>query len=205
MTIESIIGCTVADGGFGSRPYTLRRRAESQEGTRRRIVEAAVSLHRSEGPARTTISAIAQLAGVQRHTVYRHFPQEAALFQACAGHFLASHPPPNPSDWVRIEDPAERLRTGLEDLYSYYERNHQMIANVLRDSAFVPVGAGFRALHGAATKALLLSHPSGRRSPDFTDAVRLSTDFRAWQALVQGSELSAGEAADLMFRMLSCL
>lgn len=202
---ESIIGCTVPDAGSSSRRYTLRRRAESQEATRLRIVEAAVSLHRSEGPARTSISAIAELAGVQRHTVYRHFPQETALFRACAAHFLAGHPPPNPTDWAQIEDPGERLRRGLGELYSYYEANHQMIANVLRDSAVVAVGAGFRSLHAAASDALRSSHPSGRQSPAFAIAVRLATDFRAWQAFGPPGTVTPAEAADLMCRMLACL
>lgn len=195
----------MADGGSGSRSYTLRRRADSQEATRRRIVEATVQLHRSAGPAHTTISAIAQVAGVQRHTVYRHFPHETALFQACAAHFLATQPPPDPDAWAGIESPSERMRTGLEALYSYYEANQQMIANVLRDSALVPVGAGFRALHAAASNALLLSHPSGRPPPAFAIGVRLATDFRTWQALGPPSALSPRESADLMLRMLTCL
>lgn len=191
--------------GSSSRPYTLRRRAESQDATRGRIVEATVSLHQSEGPARTTISAIAKLAGVQRHTVYRHFPDESALLKACSGHFLAGHPPPDVRGWARVEDPIERLRAGLEQLYSYYDANEQMIANVLRDSAVVPVGAGFRALHTAATAALTAgSRPRGE-GPVFATAVRLATDFRTWQVLSSGSDLSPGEGAELMCRMLGCL
>ena len=120
-------------------------------------------------------------------------------------HYLAAHPPPNPSDWAGIEDPSERLRAGLEGLYSYYEANQQMMANVLRDSAVMPVGAGFRALHAAASEALALSHPSGRQPAAFAVAVRLATDFRVWQALGPPSDLSPAEAAGLMSRMLTCL
>jgi len=93
----------------------------------------------------------------------------------------------------------------LEELYRYYEANQQMIANVLRDSAIMPVGAGFRALQAAAAGALLAGHPTGREAPGYADAVRLATDFRAWQAMASPSALSPGEAADLMGRMLTCL
>ena len=191
--------------GSGSRTYTLRRRAALQEATRQRIIEATVSLHRSRGPARTTISAIAELAGVQRHTVYRHFPEEAALFKACAGHFLASHPPPDVGEWAGVEDFEERLRLGLEQLYSYYHSNNQMISNVLRDSAVVPVGAGFRALHSAAADALLPGRHGSGQSHAFTTALRVATDFRTWQALSAESDLSPRDAAALMCRMLACL
>lgn len=191
--------------GSTARPYTLRRRADNQAATRRRIVEATVSLHRSEGPARTTISAIAKLAGVQRHTVYRHFPEESALFKACAGHFLAAHPPPDVGSWAMVEDPQKRLRVGLEELYAYYAANAEMIANVLRDSALVPVGTGFRALHSAATAALAPQSRPRSHSPDFATAVRVATDFRTWQVLSSGSDLSPGQGAELMCRMLGCV
>jgi AcrR family transcriptional regulator len=190
---------------MSSRPYTLRRRAESQEATRRRILDATSELHRTTGPARTTISAIAEMAGVQRHTVYRHFPEEIDLFTACGQHFLAMHPPPNLDDWKRIEDPQKRSRKGLEELYSYFEANQDMIANVLRDSEVVPVGSGFRGLQAAAASALLPSQAADRRGTRLAAALRLATNFWTWQAFAPNSQLSASQAADLMCRMLSCL
>ena len=191
--------------GLKPRAYTLRRRAEKQDATRQRIVEATVDLHRTVGPARTTISAVAERAGVQRHTVYRHFPDDAALFKACAGHFLATQPPPDTSAWATVEDPGARLRLGLTELYSYYAANVQMIASVLRDSAVLPVGGGFRALQSAAFEALVTARTNGRRRPDFTAALRLATDFRAWQALGPSADLSPSETAHLMCRLLDCL
>src|SRR5918996_4055938 len=88
------------------RPYRKRRRAELEDQTRLRITEAAVELHGRVGPARTTISAVADRAGVQRATVYRHFPDEDALFAACSGHWAAMNPSPDPSAWQAIRDPA---------------------------------------------------------------------------------------------------
>src|SRR5438094_9725002 len=112
------------------RRYQLKRRAEQQRETRRRIVEAAVELHRTQGPARTTLSGVARLAGVQRHTVYSHFPQMRDLFMACSGHFGQMHPGPDPARWLEIEDPARRLRRGLNEVYAFYEEVEDMYACV---------------------------------------------------------------------------
>ena len=90
------------------RPYRMKRRAELEEQTRLRITESAVALHEELGPARTSISAVAERAGVRRSTVYRHFPDEEALFAACSSHWRAANPPPDPGAWAAIDDPAER-------------------------------------------------------------------------------------------------
>src|SRR5689334_1200968 len=115
------------------RQYTLKRRADKQQQTRQRIVDAAVHLHSSVGPAATTISAIAEQAGVERLTVYRHFPDEQTLLRACSGKWLADNPPPDPGRWAAIDSPPERLRLALADLYAFYARTESMMANLLRD------------------------------------------------------------------------
>ena len=119
-----------------TRTYTLGRRAEQQAETRRRIVEAAVELHGSIGPALTTLSMVAERAGVQRHTLYAHFPDERSLFMACSGLALERDPLPDSTPWRRIEDRHERLRTGLAAVYGWYERNADLAACVLRDAEF---------------------------------------------------------------------
>jgi AcrR family transcriptional regulator len=184
-----------------TRRYTLHRRAESQEATRRRIVQAAVDLHRTVGPARTTVSAIAARAGVQRHTVYRHFPDEPSLFRACTAHFLGQEPPPDTDSWATVEDFGARLRRGLAELYTYYQRNERMIANVLRDSEVLPVGAGFRTLQSKAATALLRR---GRRRPGrrLMAVVAVATDFQTWRTLVRGG-LGSEDAASAMAEMVS--
>src|ERR671919_461601 len=101
----------------GARQYRKRRRAEHEKRTRERITEAAVKLHGSVGPARTTVSGVAREAGVQRATVYRHFPDEASLFEACTAHYWAANPMPDPAAWKRIPDPAERCRRALAEIY----------------------------------------------------------------------------------------
>src|SRR4051794_30065455 len=128
------------------RKYELRKRAERQEETRRRIVEAAVDLHGTIGPARTTVSAIAERAGVQRHTYYRHFPDDRTLGLACSGLYAERNPMPDPEPWRGIPDPEKRLRRGLEELYAYFERNEPMLSNVTRDAEVDPVTAELAAL-----------------------------------------------------------
>src|SRR2546429_5805679 len=109
------------------RSYRLKKRAERQEETRGRIVEAAVALHSTVGPGRTTVSAIAEKAGVERHTYYRHFPVERDLFSACTGLYMERNPLPDPAAWRTVADPLRRLRRGLTEMYSYYERNEAML------------------------------------------------------------------------------
>ena len=120
------------------RPYRMKRRAELEEQTRRRITESAVALHEELGPAQTSISAIAERAGVRRSTVYRHFPDEEALFAACSSHWRAANPPPDPRSWSSIEDPAERTRTALRELYAFYGSTEAMYVSLLRDEPLVP-------------------------------------------------------------------
>jgi AcrR family transcriptional regulator len=116
-----------------SRAYRMRARAEQVEQTRQRIIHAAVHLHETLGPAATTIAAIAEQAGVTRLTVYRHFPDWEALYQACSSHWMSQHIPPDPDAWASIADPAQRLRAGLTDLYRYYRQGAVMLTQVYRD------------------------------------------------------------------------
>jgi AcrR family transcriptional regulator len=128
-----------------TRKYELKKRADSQTATRARIVEATVELHDTVGPAKTTISAIAQRAGVQRLTVYRHFPDERTLFEACSEHWAAQNPLPDPSEWAALTDPEERLQTALLEIYAFFRMTEGMTGNLLRDLPDSPV------LHEVAT------------------------------------------------------
>ena len=115
------------------RKYTKTRRAQQQDVTREKIVEATVALHEQLGPANTSIKAIAYKAGVQRLTVYRHFPDDTSLFQACTSHYFGQHPPPNMADWTAIEDASERSRTALLAFYRYYRSTEAMLSVAYRD------------------------------------------------------------------------
>ncbi len=122
-----------------TRPYRMQRRAELEEETRRRIAASAAELHEEVGPARTTISGVAERAGVRRSTVYRHFPDEEALFAACSAHWRAANPAPDPSPWPAIEDPAARTATALGELYAFFSRTQGMYESLLRDEPVVPI------------------------------------------------------------------
>ena len=164
-----------------TRSYRMQRRAESQQQTRRRITESAVELHGTLGPSRTSISAVAAHAGVRRSTVYRHFPDEAALFDACSAHWAAANPPPDLGAWSTIESPDERLRVALAELYAFYRRTEPMLDNLFRDETTVPLVqerfAAFRGYFEAARDTLMAGRglrgaarrrtraPSATRSP----------------------------------------
>ncbi len=122
-----------------ARTYTLKKRAESQAQTREKIVEAAVDLHCTVGPAATTLSMIAEKAGVQRHTLYAHFPDERSLFLACSGLAMERDPPPEAAPWRGIAGSTERLRAGLTAIYGWFERNEGQAACVLRDAEIHPL------------------------------------------------------------------
>ena len=185
------------------RPYRLKQRAVEMEETRRRITEAAVRLHGTVGPARTTVSAIAELAGVQRHTVYRHFPTDDALFGACSAHYTEANPWPDVEAWHAIGDPRSRLVHGLDELYGYYERTAPMYSNVLRDldlvDALRPTLAPFSGFLDDATEALAVGWGvRGRRRGVLLAALRHALDFRMWRSLTASDEIGRAEAVELV-------
>ena len=180
------------------RKYELKRRAESQDETRRRIVEATVALHADVGPARTTISAIAERAGVQRLTVYRHFPDERSLLGACSAHWLAADPPPEPAAWAAILDVDERCRTALTELYGWYRREQAMIANVDRDAPTWPALAEIADREPFVAAAVgALARSRGRRKR-VRAALGHAVEFSTWRSLCVGQGLSEAEAAAVM-------
>ncbi len=186
-----------------TRTYRKRRRAEQEAATRLRITEAAVALHGSVGPARTTIKALADTAGVQRATVYRHFPDEESLFLACTSHWSAQNPAPSPDDWLPIADPDERLRVGLADLYTWFKRAEPMLVNSLRDAAFVPAmgpaAAAFDEQFATLHAALVRGRPErGRRRTRVAAAIGHAIAFTSWMSLTRENGLSDSEAIDLM-------
>jgi AcrR family transcriptional regulator len=185
------------------RAYRKRRRAQLEAETRLRITEAAVALHGSVGPARTTISAVAARAGVQRATVYRHFPDENALFAACSSHWLAQHPLPDPAAWAKLEDPDERLLVALGELYEWYERGEYMLERTTRDVALVPAlrpsMEGFRGwLHAAADAILRGRSERGARRRRVRAAVGHALAFETWRSLSSDQGLPRSETIELM-------
>jgi AcrR family transcriptional regulator len=186
-----------------TRRYRKRQRAEQELRTRQAITEAAVKLHGTVGPARTTVSAVADEAGVQRATVYRHFPDEASLFQACSSHYASLHPPPDPSAWAEIRDPARRLRHGLTDIYRWWEDTEDMMSLVLRDAPLVEgmsaaVEAG-RMYLDEVRRILMSGRPGrGKARRRVSAAIGHAVAFSTWQSLVREQALTNAEAVELM-------
>lgn len=189
------------------RRYVMKRRAESEEQTRLRITESAVALHGSVGPARTSMSSIAEHAGVRRSTLYRHFPDEARLFAACSGHWIAANPFPDPGNWAAVDDAEERLGRALRELYAYYRRTQGMMANVLRDEAVVPIVRqlleGYRQYLEAAREVLLRGRrirATARRRT--RAAVGHALAFTTWRSLAVEQGLDDASCAELMCRWI---
>ena len=192
------------------RKYELRRRAERQAETRRRIVEAAVALHETLGPGRTTISDIAARAGVERATVYRHFPDERALFTVCTGHYAALHPRPDPAPWADIADPATRLRTGLAEVYAYHRRTERMSDRAARDLPDAPVLREALAPEFAYWARVRDALAAGWPVPEerralVVAAVGHAVAFPTWRSLVREQGLDEAQAVAAMAAMVRCL
>ena len=187
------------------RKLNLRARALRQSQTRQRITQAAVELHQERGPLRTTITEIALRAGVERLTVYRHFPDEATLHQACQQHFFALHPLPNLALWREVSSFPNRLEVGLSELYEYWEQTHEMFTSVLRDYEVDPErsGAGVVKFMSLACEALLDGEEvSGHRGQMLSAAVGHAVHFYTWRSLVRKEGLTKADAAKMMCEMV---
>jgi AcrR family transcriptional regulator len=184
------------------RRYELRERARRQERTRLRITEAAVELHGTVGPARTTVSAVAKRAGVRRTTVYNHFATDGDLFDACSSHWFTRHPPPDARAWARL-DASGRTGAALCELYAYYRRHEAMLGNVLRDAPLIPaLGAIMEAKWEPALAGMIEAlEPAGALQ---RATIRLALDFATWRCFT-GSGLDDEQAAHLAARLVAAM
>jgi AcrR family transcriptional regulator len=186
------------------RRYELKERARRQAETRQRIVEATVELHTSVGPAQTTISAIAERAGVERHTVYAHFPDERTLVRACSAHWRGQHPRPDVRRWLELDPPEQRLRGVLADVYAWYEDVESDLGVLLRDAPLVP--AHGEAMADTVEAARELADELARGWPR-RKAVRAvighALEFETWRSLVRRQGLSRHQAVEAMLRLVA--
>ena len=197
-------GIVLSEMTENKRKYEMKKRAERQRETRRRIVEATVELHRTRGPVHTTVSEIAKRAGVNRLTVYNHFPNLTDLLRACTRTWTERHPAPDPTPWAQISDPQQRLRTALRELYGFYARTEPMRANVLRDAQTMPELAAL--LEGSvvpylgAVRDLLAEgwEVGEDRRRRLLATIKLAIDFHTWRSLERESGLSGEEAVESM-------
>jgi AcrR family transcriptional regulator len=189
------------------RKYEKKRRAEAEAQTRLRITESAVELHGSLGPAHTSMTAVAEHAGVRRSTLYRHFPDEEALFGACSAHWAAENPPPDVTRWENTADPEERLALALAELYAYYRQAGGMLDKLLRDEATVPMVAklfaSYHQFQALVVEILMRGRRLRGKARDRTRAaIGHAISFRTWQQLTDAEGLDDEEAAELMRRLV---
>jgi len=183
------------------RAYTMRARQEHVDQTRLRITEATVRLHEEVGPAATTVSAVADRAGVTRLTVYRHFPDEEALVGACASHWGALHPPPDPASWLSIDDPERRLRAALLDVYTWARAAAPMMTKIFRDLHGMPTFVGDSLSRQEQDRVTVLAGGfpvAGRKAHRLRTALAHAIAFRTWQSLCLVGQLRDDEAVELM-------
>src|SRR5665811_1409446 len=189
-----------------ARKYDMGKRARRVEETKRKIVEAAIELREQVGPARASFSSIAERAGVERQTYYRHFPDERSLLSACSGLWFERNPLPDPGPWREIEDPEDRLRHGLGEIYAYYESNEAMLSSVIRDAEVHAitrevVTQGMGPAIAGLSAALAAGWARGKKT---RAAIDLALSFHTWRSLAGESGLSAKQAAALMARIVRC-
>ena len=185
-----------------ARNYTKTKRAELEAETRQRIAEAALSLHAEIGPARTTVSHVAERAGVQRHTVYAHFPEERDLLMACSGLHLEREPPPRPSAWDTIRDPAQRLTKALTALYAWFARNEAVFSAVLRDAEHHAVLRDVMSFRfGAPLGAVAASLSPGLEARGKA-ALTLAMSFHTWRTLTRDAGMKPAAAVELMVKTI---
>lgn len=183
------------------RPYTMRARQQSVEQTHLQIIQATMALHERVGPAATTVSAIAQEAGVTRLTVYRHFPDDAALVIACSGHWRALHPRPDASEWSSIDDPVERLRRALTETYAWAKPAAPMMTKIYRDLDAMPAFvAEFLAADQQSRVAILAKgfRARGRAARRLNAALHHAVALPTWESLCVAGGLEDDEAIELM-------
>jgi len=182
--------------------FMAKRGRRNPEETRQKIVEAAVAAHEEVGPADTTITAIAERAGVQRLTVYRHFPEEDDILEACSSHWTSEHPLPDPSEWAGLENPALRLRTAMEAVFQYYRNGEGMLRKVLRDEEEIPsLVQIMRPYHGWFRELAAQLSTGWGNTPETQRIIRAAVShslrFETWDSLA-GEGLSDEEAAHIL-------
>lgn len=184
-----------------ARAYTLGRRADQLAQTRQRIVEAAVDLHSSVGPANTSLSMVAEKAGVQRNTLYAHFPDERSLAMACSGLAMERSPPPDAEAWRKLAG-ADRLRAGLTAVYAWYGRNAELLGCVLRDAEHHALTREISELRFGPTSTAWREVLGEGLSRERAAVLHLALNYHSWRALGVEANLSEQEAVDVMVRAI---
>jgi len=185
------------NGKTEPRVYRKKLRAKQHEETRRRIVESAVALHESIGGEQATVTKIADRAGVSRVTVYRHFPDEQSLLQACTQHYLSANPPPDPSIWMSFSERKERLRAALTEIYGYHRRTERMMDRAFADSLSNEILAELLEPYFDFWNHVRDMLAAAWDGAPVAPIIGHSIDFRTWKTLVREQGMPEEQAVEL--------
>jgi len=187
------------------RQYQMRKRADQMDGTRQRIVEATTRLHATVGPALTTIAGIAEQAGVTRLTVYKHFPDEVDLYDACSAHWRSNQQLPDPAAWLKVSDPCARLRLGLSDTYRFYRDGADMLLRIYRDKDVLPEGLrqSLQERDGYFRDVLLEPFSDRRGDQTLRALIGHAVSFWTWHSLCRQNGLSEDAAVESMVALVA--
>lgn len=188
----------------------MRKRAERQNETRQKIVDATVELHQELGMTRTTVSEVATRAGVERATVYRHFPDERSLIAACTMHYFAQHPLPDPEPWASISDPEVRLRNALTEIYVFHRRTERMISRTapelphhpIAQEVVAPMFAHWQRVHEILIAGWMTTTDDAHR---IAVVLGHAIAFSTWQSLVRQQGADEAEAVEMMVTLAKCV
>jgi AcrR family transcriptional regulator len=166
-------------------------------------VEAAVELHGAVGPANTTVSMIAERAGVQRHTFYSHFPDERSMLMACSGHVMERDPLPDAEAWRALKTPAERLSVGLRGVYDWFERNADVIGCALRDAEYHEPVREITTLRMGPTFAAFHDVLGAKLNTKQRAMLTLALSFYTWRTLTREAGLKQASAVAAMVQAVT--
>lgn len=164
------------------RRYSMDKRKEAIEQTRRRILDATMSYHFENGIYPTSFEELAGRAEVSVATIYRHFPDLDTLVGACGADFFAlvDWPAPGSIDYGRATDPQARLRILVERLCRSYKKGEPGFRNMHGEAHLVRTLAEVKVQSNAAIKDLVREAiGDGPR----VAAVAAVVDFPVWASL----------------------
>lgn len=185
------------------RSYRLKQRAEGQDQTRQKIVDAAIQLHQAKGLSSTSMNDIAERAQVAKVTVYRHFPDVGTLVNACSGQYFQRHPFPDPESWRHINNPLDRFRLGLRETYAYHQSTEPMVARVLGEARDHPVMEPYHEQWQKAVTVLATAWPEqAQGKASLKAALALALSFDTWRLLSRTHQLTDDEVIELMMRLV---
>jgi AcrR family transcriptional regulator len=184
----------------------MTKRAASVEETRRRIVDATLDLHTSQGILATSWEDIARRADVAPATVYRHFPTLDELLPACGEQSMQQLALPSDEQIAErfrgTRSRRERLRRLIEELFGLYERGGHVLHAVRRERALLaPLQRDHEEIEqrlDALTAAALEPSELGEQE---IAVVRALTDYDAWAAL-RARGITGPDAVDVVAGLL---